>query len=120
HKALEMASHSCKTGGEIIFLAECSNGLGRDDFLQWFKAKNSRELAENLCEKYQVNGQTAWSLLKKAEKFDIKIFTDLSKEICEKMRLEKCADFENTFAEVNKKEGYILPFGAKYKIKKGK
>ncbi|MGI8543280.1 MAG: nickel-dependent lactate racemase [Aridibacter sp.] len=120
HKALEMASHSCKDGGTIIFLAECENGLGRNDFLDWFAAKESRELAEKLCEKYQVNGQTAWSLLKKAEKFNIKILTDLPKEICEKMRLDKVDDVEKGFAEISKSEkGYILPSGAKFKIEKG-
>ncbi|MDQ3632896.1 MAG: nickel-dependent lactate racemase [Acidobacteriota bacterium] len=120
HKALEMASHSCKDGGTIIFLAECENGLGRNDFLDWFAAKESRELAEKLCEKYQVNGQTAWSLLKKAEKFNIKILTDLPKEICEKMRLDKVDDVEKGFAEISKsKKGYILPSGAKFKIEKG-
>ncbi len=120
HKALEMASYSCKDSGTIIFLAECENGLGRNDFLDWFAAKESRELAENLCEKYQVNGQTAWSLLKKAEKFDIKILTDLPKEICEKMRLDKIDDLEKGFAEISKsKKGYILPSGAKFKIEKG-
>src|SRR5205823_9092179 len=67
HKALEAASHACVDGGTIVFLAECRDGLGRADFLKWFEAKNSGTLAEVLCEKYKVNGQTAWSLLKKAE-----------------------------------------------------
>ncbi len=113
HKALEMASNACTDGGTIYFLAECPHGLGRDDFIEWFEAADSRDLAENLCEKYQVNGQTAWSLLKKAEKFDIKILTNLVEEITAKMRLEKILDLEGI--EKNKK-GYILPFGAKFKI----
>ncbi|MEO7659669.1 MAG: nickel-dependent lactate racemase, partial [Pyrinomonadaceae bacterium] len=75
HKALDAASQACKDGGTIIFLAECSDGLGRDDFLKWFEAANSEKLAAMLCEKYQVNGQTAWSLLKKAERFDIRVVT---------------------------------------------
>lgn len=120
HKALETASHACKTGGTIIFLAECENGLGRNDFLDWFEAKDSRKLAENLCKKYQVNGQTAWSLLKKAERFNIKILTDLSKETYQKMRLEKFDNFESVTAKIGEKEkGYILPFGAKFKVEKG-
>ncbi len=115
HKALEMASHACSKGGTIYFLAECPKGLGRDDFIYWFEAENSKELAENLCEKYQVNGQTAWSLLKKAENFDIKIITNLVLEVTDKMRLNKVLnlpDFDN-------KKGYVLPSGAKFKIEKG-
>lgn len=119
HKALEMASHSCNNGGTIIFLAECSKGLGRGDFINWFEADTSKDLAENLCKKYQVNGQTAWSLLKKAENFNIKIFTNLVEEITNKMRLQKIVDVESFFAQVEKNaKGYILPFGAKFKIEK--
>lgn len=120
HKALDAASNACTQGGTIFFLAECKNGLGRNDFLNWFEAENSRELAENLCKKYQVNGQTAWSLLKKAEKFNIKIVTDLRKEICGKMCLDKIDNIENIFSGINpSQKGYILPFGAKFKIEKG-
>ncbi len=67
HKALETASCACKDGGTIVFLAECAEGLGRKDFLNWFEAENSDTLAEKLCATYQVNGQTAWSLLQKTE-----------------------------------------------------
>ena len=89
HKALEMASHACLNGGTIIFFAECADGLGRNDFLKWFEAETSENLAENLCANYQVNGQTAWSLLKKSERFDIKIITSLSENETRKMRLQK-------------------------------
>lgn len=112
HKALEMASHACNDGGTIYFLAECPNGLGKEGFINWFEAENSQELAENLCKKYQVNGQTAWSLLKKAEKFNIKIITNLVQEITDKMRLQKVPNL----SEIENKSGYILPFGAKFKI----
>ena len=111
HKALEMASKVCKEGGTIYFLAECSKGLGRNDFINWFEAENSRKLAENLCEKYQVNGQTAWSLLTKAEKFNVKILTNLVEEVTAKMRLEKILSLD----EIGKNEkGYIIPYGAKF------
>ena len=110
HKSLEAASHACSEGGTIVFLAECADGLGRDDFLKWFDAANSKELAETLCEKYQVNGQTAWSLLRKAERFDIQIVTQLEETQTNKMRLTKAA--------IHGSSGYILPNGAKFVIAK--
>jgi len=114
HKALEAASLACNDGGTIIFLAECADGLGRDDFLKWFDAENSASLAEVLCKKYQVNGQTAWSLLKKAERFDIRIITDLDYAIVQQMRLKKVEIKDigaNGFSN-----GYIFPNGAKFHI----
>ncbi len=118
HKALESASSACNEGGTIIFLAECIDGLGRNDFLNWFEAENSAKLAENLCANYQVNGQTAWSLLRKAERFDIQIVTALPEEKTRAMRLQKNASIDeiNSIRDKSAK-GYILPFGAKYLIK---
>ena len=118
HKALDAASVACADGGTIVLLAECADGLGRSDFLNWFAAENSRELAEKLCEKYQVNGQTAWNLLTIAEKFDVKIITSLSETETRPMRLQKARSIEE-IASVSDKNanGYILPFGAKFLIK---
>lgn len=118
HKALESASKACNPGGKIIFPAECADGLGRNDFLKWFEAENSEKLAENLCEKYQVNGQTAWSLLRKAENFDIQILTDLDESETNAMRLGKAANFHALISQIPKEtKGYIMPFGAKISIK---
>jgi lactate racemase len=117
HKTLEAASHACNDGGTIILLAKCSDGLGREDFINWFDASNSDELAKTLSKKYQVNGQTAWSLLKKAERFDVRICTDLDKEVVEKMRLRKIEAAEiSSFAKNKNALGFIMPTGAKFRV----
>lgn len=115
HKALDAASRACTDGGTIVLLAECADGLGRDDFLNWFQSDNSGALAEALCRKYQVNGQTAWSLLKKAERFDIKIITSLSNAETDRMRLNRVDSIDAISPGVGDNgTGYIIPFGAKY------
>jgi nickel-dependent lactate racemase len=117
HKALEAASHACRDGGTIVLLSECSDGLGREDFINWFEAENSDALAKKLCEKYQVNGQTAWSLLRKAERFGVRVFTALDIAVVEKMRLKKIDTDELTSLLQNKNaRGYIIPTGAKIRI----
>lgn len=118
HKALEAASKACTDGGTIVLLAECADGLGRKDFLKWFAAENSQKLAGKLCESYQVNGQTAWSLLQKTEKFNVRILTSLPESETGAMRFEKMRDFEETNAHLPENaKGYIIPFGAKILIK---
>ena len=114
HKTLEAASQACRDGGMIVLLAECSDGLGRDDFLNWFAAANSSELAMRLCEAYQVNGQTAWSLLRKAERFDVRLISSLSAETAEAMRLTLMQSLKRTLAKTKpESKGYILPSGSK-------
>lgn len=117
HKALEAASHACNDGGTIILLAECVDGLGRDDFINWFDADGSDRLARKLCDRYQVNGQTAWSLLKKAERFDIRLCSELDDSAIKKMRLKRLnvADL-TTFIQNNNAPGYIMPQGASFRI----
>jgi lactate racemase len=118
HKALEAASRTCTDGGTIILLAECADGLGRKDFLEWFAAENSQNLAEKLCESYQVNGQTAWNLLRKAERFNIQIVTSLLENETRPMRMHKARDLNEAWAKIDSaKPGYVLPFGAKVLIK---
>lgn len=117
HKTLEAASHVCRDGGMIILLAECSDGLGRDDFLNWFAAADSSELARRLCEGYQVNGQTAWSLLRKAERFDVRLISNLSAQTAEAMRLTLMQSLTRTLAKAKpESKGYILPSGSKVNI----
>jgi nickel-dependent lactate racemase len=117
-KAVEMAALACNDGGRIVFFAECADGLGRHDFLDWFAAENAARLAENLCQNYQVNGQTAWSLLKKAERFDIQIVTALPEDETRRMRLQKLDLSRSPLASIaGRDKGYIIPFGAKFLIR---
>lgn len=117
HKALDAASRVCRDGGTILMIAECGDGLGRSDFLKWFEAANTSDLAKRLCEKYQVNGQTAWSLLKKAERFDIRIVTGFDAETAGAMRLKKMepADAVN-LVKNNSAPAFIIPSGAKIAV----
>lgn len=118
HKALDMAARACREGGQIIFLAECADGLGRNDFLNWFEAENTKQLAERLCQSYQVNGQTAWNLLGIAERFKVRVITSLPENETRKMRLDKAHLLEDGLAGTGRNaKGYILPFGAKFLIK---
>jgi nickel-dependent lactate racemase len=116
HKSLDAASYACKDGGTIVLLAECRDGLGRDDFLNWFNATDSRDLAVKLCEKYQVNGQTAWSLLRKAEKYKVRAVSSLDENVLRKMRVEKASVEEAERIMKNAGSGYIIPNGSKLRI----
>ncbi|HUF05662.1 MAG TPA: nickel-dependent lactate racemase [Aridibacter sp.] len=114
HKALESASYSCAEGGTIVLFAECSDGTGREDFAGWFEAASSKELAEKLAEAYKVNGQTAWSIKEKAERFDVRMVTDLPGGLVEKAGMKKIGPDEAADIVRSSEGGYILPHGAKF------
>ena len=114
HKALDAAAHACSDGGTIILLAECSDGLGRVDFLKWFDAADSRALERRLRDDYEVNGQTAWALLTKAERFRIILVSSLPPDDVRRMRLTPAGTLADALGLAGEMEGYVMPHGAKY------
>jgi len=115
HKALEMASYACDDGGHLVLVAECGDGLGREDFLKWFESPDSRSLAARLRDFYEVNGQTAWSLLTKAERFRVHLVSNLPEEDVRRMRMNPARTVAEALARVEPDApGYVLPRGAAF------
>jgi nickel-dependent lactate racemase len=71
HKSMEYASQSIKDGGVMILLAECRDGFGNGTFFNWFRHKTLDAFETELRAHYEINGQTAYSLLQKALRFSI-------------------------------------------------
>ena len=113
HKALDMAAQACTDGGTIVFLAECCDGLGRDDFMKWFESSDSRALEERLRDSYEVNGQTAWSLLTKTETFRVRLITNLPNDEVSRMKMIPARSIHESLANLSAStKGYIMPRGA--------
>jgi nickel-dependent lactate racemase len=113
HKSLEMASYACCDGGTLILLAECRDGFGRDDFLKWFVENESRSLEARLRNGYEVNGQTAWSLLTKAERFRVILVSELPSDHVRRMRMTPCSSLDEALALADHNaDGFIMTRGA--------
>lgn len=113
HKTLDMAARACSEGGTIILAAECVDGFGRADFLKWFEADDSMALEKQLRQHYEVNGQTAWSLLVKAELFKVCLISRLDDESVRRMRMIPARTLEEALTNAsNDANGYIMPRGA--------
>lgn len=113
HKSLDMAAHACKDGGTIVLLAECRDGLGHPTFLKWFKERDSRALEARLRAAYEVNGQTAWSLLTKAERYRIHLVSNLPDEEVRRLRMIPARSLTEVLDSIaDKPEGYIMQRGA--------
>lgn len=115
HKTLDMAAKACKDGGTIILLAECRDGLGRSDFLKWFESPNAAALEDRLRTSYEVNGQTAWSLLTKGEQFRLVLVSQLADEDATRMRMTPVRSLDAALSELAASaRGFILPHGAAF------
>jgi nickel-dependent lactate racemase len=115
HKALEMAAHACSEGGDIVLLAECRDGLGRANFLQWFEEQNSSTLVTRLFNHYEVNGQTACSLLTKAERYRVHLVSGLPESEVIRMRMIPAKSLGDALGKINRAgRGFIMPHGARF------
>lgn len=113
HKALDMAARACTEGGTIILLAQCRDGLGRPDFLKWFDEADSRALEARLRNGYEVNGQTAWSLLTKTERYRVHLVSELPDAEVSRMRMIPARSLQAVMDAIgNGVEGYMMPVGA--------
>ena len=112
HKALDMAALACNDGGTIVLLAECSDGLGRPDFLKWFDPRDARALAARLVNGYEVNGQTAWALLTKAERFRVCLVSELPPDDVRRMRMVPVRTIYEALEQAGNGDGFIMPRGA--------
>lgn len=112
HKTLDAAVEACIPDGTILFFAECEEGLGRRDLAEWFVGGSSA-IADKLCESYKVNGQTVWSIVRKAEQYNVKMAAALSDSHLEMLGIERLTETES-FLDGTK--GYIIPNGAKVRF----
>lgn len=115
HKAFESASHACRDGGQILVVAECSDGLGRADFPDWFRLGSSAAIADELCRNYQVNGQTAWSLRGKTERFRASLFSSLTDDETRQLGFKPARSVEE-FLDTAKGKGGVFSHGARFLV----
>jgi nickel-dependent lactate racemase len=94
HKSMEYASQALKDGGIMILLAECRDGYGHPTFFDWFRFKDPAAFEARLRSHYEINGQTAYSLLCKAQRFRIILVSGLPPDEVSNMQMTPAATLD--------------------------
>ncbi len=97
HKAINNAAMFVKAGGTLIILAECIDGIGSDNFLEYFDTStgssagstNFKSAFDILEKNYKGNGGTALSMMTKTSRIKIFLKTHLDDKICIKLGMTK-------------------------------
>ena len=111
HKALEHARVVLEEGGDLVLLAECGEGLGRPDFLDWFVPGGARATARLLVESYRINGQTAWGIRWKSERYRVRLVSTLDPDSVRRMGMIPHASLDEALAAACGGRGWIIPSG---------
>jgi nickel-dependent lactate racemase len=89
HKAINNAAKFVKDKGVLIVLAQCTDGIGSDTFLEYFEFKNFSYAFKELENNYKGNGGTALSMMEKTNRIKIFIHSGLDETICQKINMQK-------------------------------
>ncbi len=89
HKAINNAAMFVKDKGVLIIIAQCSDGIGSDTFLEYFEFQNFARAFSALENNYKGNGGTALSMMDKTSRIKIFIKTDLDDKVCKKTGMQK-------------------------------
>ncbi|MBI4835602.1 MAG: nickel-dependent lactate racemase [Planctomycetes bacterium] len=100
HKTIEHASKGLKSGGNMLVLGECAQGIGSETFLPWLKYKNLDKLEKNLRRNFAINGHTALCTLIKARDFNIYMKTALNDKLVQDMEINLVKDVQETLDKI--------------------
>jgi nickel-dependent lactate racemase len=116
HKTIEYASYGLKENGKMLVLAECSEGIGSDIFLDWLSLPSLDEMENNLRKEFVVYGHTALCSLMKAKRFEIYLYSALLEEVIRKVQFRRVDDLQKTLNQMASElpesaQTFVIPRG---------
>lgn len=100
HKTIDHATKALRPDGIMLVLAECSEGIGSDTFLPWFRHSTIAALEKALRKEFVVNGHTALCTLMKAQQFKIYLYSKLSDALIKRIHLNPARNLQKMLPEI--------------------
>ena len=101
HKGLYNAHQAVAPDGAVILAANCTEGMGHDDFLGWFdRCALEKDWLDELQSRYQINGQTAFSTWLKVHSVPTVLISSLKVSEVKKMGMIPARDMEEAISAV--------------------
>ncbi len=116
HKSMEYGSQALRDDGVMILLAQCRDGYGHPTFFNWVRFKELSSFEKELREHYEINGQTAYSTLQKAQRFKVILISDLPAEEVVTMGMTPARSLDEALVKAEALlpedyKAYIIPEG---------
>lgn len=112
-KALDNAKHAVKTGGIIILVASCKEGLGEKVFERWMlETGEAADLIKKIGEDFQLGGHKAAAIAMVLQKARIFLVSELEPAFVKKLFMEPFSDLQlavaKALAEMGQNAGIII------------
>ncbi|WP_195268855.1 nickel-dependent lactate racemase [Eubacterium sp. 1001713B170207_170306_E7] len=97
-KALDNAKHAVRTGGTIILIGACNEGLGSTKLEQWlFEASNAHDLIERIEDDFQLGGHKAAAIAMVLENAQIDLVSELDDALVRRIFLKPEPSAQSAF-----------------------
>lgn len=94
-KTVDNGLYGGKEGSVLILLSECSDGLGADEFADWFKFTVLEDMENELKNKFTVPGYIAYKLSYTIQNRKVILVSSLDKELVESFNMIHCENLED-------------------------
>lgn len=103
HKGLFAAHRAVAGDGALILAADCAEGTGHEDFLDWFdRCHSESQWLEELQARYQINGQTAFSTWLRVTSVPTVLVSRLNRSDVERMGMTPANDMKEALKAAEK------------------
>jgi nickel-dependent lactate racemase len=116
-KALDNAKKAAVSGGTIILVAECSEGLGHPVFERWAcEAKSADDCWQRFGREYEFGGHKAAFLAKESLEHHLILVSSLSKEQAKRCFFQPAKTLDEALAMARERQGknakiIVMPHG---------
>ncbi|MGM0652205.1 MAG: nickel-dependent lactate racemase, partial [Bacillota bacterium] len=117
HKTLDNCIRALKTGGKMVLLAECAEGIGSAAYEEWaVRYKTVEEVEAALRSNFMLGGHKAYTVAKLLERGDVYLVSSLQPDTAKMLGFIPARSFQDAIQEiygVNKERfTYIVPQGS--------
>jgi lactate racemase len=117
HKTLDNAMKALKPDGQMILLAECSEGIGSTAFEEWaYKYKSCEKMEENLRREFVLGGHKAYKVSKLLRQGKVYLVSDLDPQMAARIGFIPVSSLEEAvrivYDEDKTADTVIIPQGS--------
>ena len=116
-KTMDNALYGGKEDSVLVLLSECRDGLGADEFADWFKYKTLEEMENALKENFTVPGYAAYKTAYTARYRKVILISNIDDKVIKDFNMIPCHNLDdamNMAYEICKEENpkvILMPYG---------
>lgn len=107
------AINAMKSGGTLLFLAECRDGGGAKDYFDWIRPLKEGRLDEALRADFTIGGYIFYATCEWLRRGNIFLMSELPPELVKEMNITSAPQIETLLKQIDftGKDVYVVPYG---------